>query len=168
MTNKHRQIVSAIAIGAAVLVVWSIALTGTASAARPQKVVVSFDDPVYEAELGAFLSDVCGFPITVDATGKVSIKIFDHGRHIQIDNYSERALFTNPASGATLRLVDAGPDLVSVDRATGHLIVAVTGHSSTGTGVYGRVVIDLDTGEILSVSGNDTGDFLEGICNALS
>jgi hypothetical protein len=49
--------------------------------------------------------------------------------------------------------VDTGPDLLKSDPKTGHVVTAITGRSIAGSGAIGRVVVDPDTGEVLSVSG---------------
>jgi hypothetical protein len=86
----------------------------------------------------------------------------------EIDVFGTHATFTNVDTGATYSIVDVGPDIYSFDPATGHLTVAITGRSLTGSGVIGRVVIDLDTGEIVSSAGNPEGDWVENACTALT
>jgi hypothetical protein len=149
----------------------TLALAVTATAASPSKTVISFDDPVLEGEIAADLTAACGGPIAVDLSGKVEIIVLDKSTQagaIEIDAYQTRGTFTNTATGATATLVDAGPDLVKYDPKTGHVVVAITGRSITGSGVIGRVVVDLDTGETLSVSGLAKGDFVESLCSELT
>jgi hypothetical protein len=143
-----------------------LGLTATASAARPQVFQFSFDDPAIEAGEAAFVSDVCGFPVEVDLEGKVVVHIFGGGRTVQVDSYSIRGLYTNPANGKTWRLVDAGPDRVYVR--DGELFLGITGRSLTGSGVIGLVVIDLATGEAVFTAGNERGFYVDTICAALA
>jgi hypothetical protein len=150
-----------------VLALAMLALAFPAAAGKPAKVVVDLGTPAAEEELAGFLSDACSAPIAVDADGKVIVLVLDKPSArgvVEINAYEFRALVTNLATGATTTIVDAGPDLFRIDLATGHLLVAITGRSTTGSGVIGRVVIDLDTGEVLSVSGNELGDPVEAIC----
>jgi hypothetical protein len=152
-------------------VVMTLALATAATAARPEKTVISFDNPELEAEVAADLTAACGAPIAVDLSGKVEIIVLNKSRQagaIEIDAYETRGTFTNTATGATATLVDVGPDLVKYDPKTGRVVVAITGRSLTGSGVIGRVVVDLDTGEVLSVSGLPKGDFIENLCRELT
>jgi hypothetical protein len=152
-------------------VVLTLAVAGAAAAARPEKTVISFDDPALEAEVAADLTAACGAPIAVDLSGKVEIIVFDKSQQAgvtEVDAYETRATFTNTDTGATTSLVDAGPDLLKYDAKTGRVVLAITGRSLTGSGVVGRVVVDLDTGEILSVAGLTKGDWIENICAELT
>jgi len=149
----------------------TLALAITAAAASPSRTVISFDDPILEAEIAADLTAACGAPIAVDLSGKVEIIALNKSTQagaIEIDAFETRGTFTNTATGATATLVDAGPDLVKYDAKTGHVVVAITGRSITGSGVIGRVVVDLDTGEVLSVAGLAKGDFVENLCSELT
>jgi hypothetical protein len=155
-------------ISAAVI---TLAFAITATAASPSKTVISFDDPILEAEIAADLTAACRAPIAADLSGKVEIIVLDKSKQagvIEINAYETRGTFTNTATGATATLVDAGPDLVRYDPKTGHVVVAITGRSLTGSGVIGRVVVDLDTGEVLSVAGLTKGDFVENLCSELT
>lgn len=143
-----------------------LGLTATASAARPEVFKFSFDNPDIEADEAAFVSGICGFPVEVDMEGKVVIHLFDGGRMVEIDNYSVRGLYTNPANGKTWKLVDSGPDRVYVRN--GELFLGITGRSITGSGVIGLVVIDLATGEAVFIAGNDRGFYVDTICAALA
>jgi hypothetical protein len=144
-----------------------LVLASPATAGKPVRFVVDLGTPANEAAIAAELTDACGVPISVEADGKVIVIVLDEARNrgaVEINAYEFHALVTNLATGETMTIVDAGPDLLRIDPATGHLLVAITGRSTTGSGVIGRVVIDLDTGEVLSVSGNDLGDPAEAIC----
>jgi hypothetical protein len=149
----------------------SLALAAAATAAPPTKTVISFDDPELEAAVARDLTAACGTPIAVDLSGKVEIIVLDKSTSagaIEINAFETRGTFTNIETGATANLVDAGPDLVKYDPKSGHVVVAITGRSITGSGVIGRVVVDLDTGEVLSVAGLAKGDWIENICAELT
>jgi hypothetical protein len=149
----------------------TLVIATAASAAQPTKTVVSFDDPALEAEIAGDFTSACHAPIAVDLSGKVEIIVLDKSTRagaIEIDAYQTRGTFTNTATGATATLVDAGPDLVKYDPKTGDVVLAITGRSITGSGVIGRFVVDLDTGEILSVSGLAKGDFVANLCAELT
>jgi hypothetical protein len=150
-----------------VLTIVMLVLALPAAAGKPTKLVVDLGTPANEANLAAFLSAACGAPIAVEADGKVTIIVLDRPQAqgvLEINAYEFHALVTNLATGATTTIVDAGPDLFRIDPKTGHLLLAITGRSTTGSGVIGRFVIDLDTGEVVSVSGNDLGDPAQAIC----
>jgi hypothetical protein len=151
------------------VVVLALLAAAPASAARPTVFTVSFSDAAIEADYAATLTAACGVPIDVAISGKVVVHEFaGKSPLVEIDSYSFRLTATNPATGASTIVRDAGPDLIRRDRATGHLTIAVTGRSTTGTGVIGRVVFDIDTGEVLSVSGNDVGFFTDTVCGAIA
>ena len=148
----------------------ALALALPAVAGKPVKSVVDLGTPANEAQLAAFLTEACGAPIRVDATGKLIIIVLDKPNargNLEINAYEFHALVTNLATGATTTIVDAGPDLFRIDPTTGHLLLAITGRSTTGSGVIGRFVIDLDTGEVVAVSGLEVG-FPDAICDALT
>jgi hypothetical protein len=106
----------------------TLAFAITATAASPSKTVISFDDPILEAEIAVDLTAACRAPIAADLSGKVEIIVLDKS----------------------------------------NVVVAITGRSLTGSGVIGRVVVDLDTGEVLSVAGLAKGDFVENLCSELT
>lgn len=114
-----------------------------------------------------FASDACGFPVKAAVRGHIVVSIFPEDvRPIrEIDRYSIRTTYANPATGDTYRLVDAGPDLFK------NGTVAVIGRSITGSGVIGRVVFDADTGEILFEAGHRVNDgdgaYIDAVCDAL-
>jgi hypothetical protein len=146
-------------------------LAGSASAAKPTKLVIDLDDPLVEADFEAILGSACGADIAADVRGHIIVLLFagrEGETRPEIDVFHTQATFTNVDTGATYSLIDVGPDIYSFDAATGHLTVAVTGRSLTGSGVIGRVVFDLDTGEIISSAGNPEGDWVENACAALT
>ena len=78
---------------------------------------------------------------------------------------------TLTSESGTYRLLDVGPDIVFTRDGTTY--VAAVGRSLTGSGVIGRVVVNAETWEIVSVSGRLVGDevfgdFTAPICRALA
>lgn len=139
-----------------------------ASAARPERFVIDVSDPAYEADIEALLVAACGYAIEFDATGHI-IVIIKSGTSrgvLEVDAYNLHETFS--ANGRTLVVnVDAGPDLFRLN-ADGQLVVAITGRSITGSGVIGRVVLNLETFEIEFQAGNDQGDFIARLCSELA
>ena len=155
--------------GAAVALLAVLALAGPAAGAKPTREVVDLDDPVLEAEEEAFLAEVCGTEIDVDLEGRIIVLIFDKPVNkgvVELNIFEFEATFTNPETGATLTLHDVGPDVYLVR--DGELFIALTGRSTTGSGVIGRVVIDLATGEAVFEAGKPVGDYVERVCEALT
>lgn len=148
----------------------SVVLAAPTLGAKPTREVISLDDPDAEAEFSTFISEACGIPIAVDFEGTVTVHVFTnrHGEFTrEIDKYWIRDTFTNTATGATILLRDVGPDIIGFNR-DGELILAIVGRSITGSGVIGRTVISLDTGEVLHQSGRDVGSFVDQVCDALT
>ena len=143
-----------------------LAATPAALAGPPTREVVSLNDPAIDVEESAWASSLCGFPIDADVSGHILLSEHDGTGHVlALDVFGIRATYRNPDTGATFRYRDIGPDRLFVK--DGRLYVAVTGRSS-GSGVIGVVVIDLETGEAVHVAGNDVGDFYAGMCETLS
>jgi hypothetical protein len=140
---------------------------GSLFAAKPTKFVIDISDPEFIAGGEEQLSEDCGFAIDLEASGHIIVHQFDgHARLIEIDNY--RMFQTLSANGKTVVVrPDAGPDIVWVGR-DGAVYLAITGRPITGSGVIGRTVINLDTGELVSSNGNDVGDFIAALCTALA
>jgi ABC-type glycerol-3-phosphate transport system substrate-binding protein len=147
----------------------SLALATPALAAKPSKEVRSLDDPGLEAIYSAALTVACGVPVQADFEGTVTVHVFTdrHGDFKrEIDKYWIRDTFTNTETGATVLLRDVGPDIYWVGR-DGHTYIALTGRSLTGSGVIGRTVFNLDTGELVSQSGNVVGSIVDQVCPLL-
>jgi hypothetical protein len=77
--------------------------------------------------------------------------------------------YINPVTGRSFKVHDVGPDKWYVDK-DGNVIHTITGRSVTGSGYIGHVVIDDETGEILSISGQpfNFGDADARACEKLS
>jgi hypothetical protein len=153
---------------AVALAVVGLTLAAAASAAQPTREFVSLDDPAIEAEISAFLTAQCGTEIAVDLSGHVIVLVFTdkNGDFVrELDVFEIRGTFTNVETSETTTIVDAGPDIVTLKDDT--LFVAITGRSVTGSGVIGRVVVNLETGETVFVAGKRLGDFVENLCAEL-
>ena len=141
-------------------------VTTPALAAKPSREVISLDDPLAEAFWSAELSAACGAPIVADFEGTVTSHSFsdrngDFKR--QIDKYWIRDTFTNTETGAAILLKDVGPDLFFIGT-DGALYLAITGRSLTGSGVIGRTLVNLDTGEVVRESGRVVGSVADQVC----
>ena len=115
------------------------------------------------------MTAACGTEIDVDLTGRIIVLVFDKPVSegvVELNVFHIDATFTNPETGATLSLHDVGPDVYFVR--DGKLFVAVTGRSTTGSGVIGRVVFDVETGEVVFEAGKPVGDYVETVCEALT
>lgn len=159
----HRVLLTTAAVTAV-----SLLIVAAAFAAKPTREVVSLDDPAIEADLSAFLTAQCGTEIAVDLSGHVIILVFTdrNGDFVrELDVFEIQGTFTNAETGETTTIVDAGPDIVTVKDDT--LFVAITGRSVSGSGVIGRVVVNLETGEAVFVAGKKLGDFGANLCAEL-
>jgi hypothetical protein len=148
----------------------SILVAAPTLGAKPSREVIDIGTPADEAADAAFISELCGFPITVDTEATVTVHIFTSGQGEftrEIDKYIIRETFTNPATGESVTLHDVGPDIVWINR-DGEVMLAQIGRSLTGSGYIGRVVTNLDTGETVLVAGKNAGTLEEQICVPLS
>ena len=135
-------------------------------AAGPSRDVTWLNDPAIDAEESVWASGLCGFPVEADVAGRIQTIVQDGTGHIlQLDVYGIRATYRNPENGRQFQYRDIGPDRLFVK--DGRVYVAVTGRSS-GSGVIGVVVIDIETNEIVHEAGNDVGDFYAGMCETLA
>lgn len=144
----------------------ALVLSPAAWGAGPE--TFKIDASEFSEDESDFASDACGFPVEAAVRGHIVVSIFpDDARPIrEIARFSIRITYTNPATGDTYRLVDAGPDLLK------NGTVAVIGRSLTGSGVIGRVVFDAETGEILFEAGHRVNDgdgaYIDAVCDALA
>ena len=162
--RQHRFKQAAL-IGVAVAALMALAATPSL-AGKPSREVISLDDPQAEAFWSAELTAACGAPIVADFEGTVTSHGFtdrngDFKR--QIDKYWIRDTFTNTETGASVLLRDVGPDIVFFGN-DGALYVAITGRSLTGSGVIGRTLLNLDTGEVIRESGRVVGSIADQVC----
>jgi hypothetical protein len=143
-----------------------LATASTVLAGPPTRQIISLDDPAIDVDESAWATDLCGFPVEADVSGHIQELAYDGTGHVLgLDVYAIRATYRNPDTGATFRYRDIGPDRLFVK--DGRVYVAVTGRSS-GSGVIGVVVIDIETGDVVHVAGNEVGDFYDGMCETLA
>jgi hypothetical protein len=145
------------------------ALAAPALAGKPTREVIDIGTPADEAIWGAYMSTLCGFTITASIESTVTVHVFtdrDGEFKREIDKYLSWDTFTNPATGASVTLHDLGPDLFWINR-DGELMQAIVGRSLTGSGYIGRFVINLDSGEVVHISGRYVGTFEDQICEPL-
>jgi hypothetical protein len=148
----------------------SLALAAPALAAKPTREVINLATPEGLAADSEFVTTLCGFDVVASGTGRVIVHVFTDNSGAfrrEIDGYLIDETFTNVETGASVTLHDVGPDLVWVGR-DGSLYLAITGRSLTGSGNIGRVLVNLDSGETLSISGKDLGSLDVLICEALA
>src|SRR6187402_2442118 len=114
----------------------------------PTREVLDLNDPQVDIDESAWASEQCGFEIDARVSGHWTFLVFPDGRRtVEIDSYHTLVTYTNVETGATLRLRDIGPDRFYIK--DGVAYVGVTGRSTTGSGVIGLVVINLDTGDVV-------------------
>jgi hypothetical protein len=145
------------------------ALASPTVAAKPTREVIDIGTPADEAEVGAILTELCGFPITASIESRVTVLVFTdrHGQFKrEIDIYASMDTFLNGAGGS-VTLHDVGPDIFWLSR-DGALLYAAVGRSLTGSGYIGRVVVNLDTGEELLVAGKNVGSLEDQVCEPLA
>lgn len=138
--------------------------------AKPTRDVIDIGTPDDEAGVAAFLSGLCGFPISASIDAQVTVLQFESGDGEfarEIDVYQIKQTFTNVETGESVFLHDVGPDIFWLNR-DGELMQAFVGRSLTGSGVIGRVVVNLDTGEELLRAGRDVGLFEVQVCEPLA
>ena len=148
----------------------SALLAGPSLAAKPHMETINLDDPADEAFWSELLSDACGAPISADFWGSVRIKVFSDRQgnfKRQINKWFIRIRLTNTDTDASILIKDVGPDILWMNK-QGELMLAITGRSVTGSGVIGRVVFNLSTGELVRSSGMELGDWIENACAALT
>jgi hypothetical protein len=137
-------------------------------AAGPTHATDNLNDPQIDIEESAWATGWCGFAVDADIAGhRSSTEFSGDGRSVvALYHYAIRVTYTNVETGAVIRLRDVGPDRFFVK--DGRDYVAVTGRATTGSGVIGIVIIDLETGEIVHQAGNDVGQFNDQFCDAIS
>ena len=141
-------------------------LATPALAGKPSREVISLDDPLAEAFWSAALSAACDAPIVADFEGTVTSHVFiDRNDEVkrEIHKFWIRDTFTNTETGESVVLKDVGPDIVFFGN-DGARYVAITGRSLTGSGVIGRTLINLDTGEVVRESGRVVGSISDQVC----
>ncbi|HUG49297.1 MAG TPA: hypothetical protein VMP67_12920 [Candidatus Limnocylindria bacterium] len=147
-----------------------VLVAAPALAAKPFMETIDLDNPDDEAFYSELFTSACGAPIAADIWGSVRIKVFtdqEGNFKRQINKWFIRIRLTNTETGTSILIKDVGPDILWLDK-NGDLLVAITGRSVTGSGVIGRVVVNLTTNEVVSESGKPLGDWVENGCGALT
>ena len=137
---------------------------GAVFAAPPTITVIDFSQ--FEAQAEADWLAECGFAVDVEFEGHIIVHEFDGGRLVEVDNWHTSMSYS--ANGKTFALVNpiAGPDHVWVGRDGVHYL-ATNGRSVFG-GTVGRVVINLDTGAVVSSHGLAVDSPLDDICSSIA
>ena len=109
-----------------------------------------------------------GVVLSRNAKGWVQTMTFEQegNKNVVLQVFHQVLTFTNATTGKTFVFRDVGPDHYYLND-EGNLIIAITGRS-TGSGVIGHVVINLDTGETLLVAGKEFGTATALACEALT
>ena len=157
----------------AISAVLALTLAGPALAAPPTREIIDIGTPEIEALIAANLSEWCGFEISVDADATIAVMVFsnDDGTfRREIDVVQIKWTLTNVATDVSIKVLNVGPDIYWVDR-DGVTMLASIGRSYVvhdGIGFIGRVLVNLDTGEILAFGGHFTGDIDQLVCANLA
>lgn len=158
-----------VAVVAAALAL-SIALPSVALAAKPYREVIDLGTPDAEREASEFVTEACGFSVEASFDSRMIMHVFFDQQGAfkrEIDNYLSWLTFTNPATGTSVTLHDVGPDLVWFSK-DGSLLIASIGRSLGGSGYIGRLVFNLDTGEVVFVAGRFVGSGYDQVCVPLA
>jgi len=140
-----------------------------ALAGKPTKEVIVGTQEELDAD-SAFATHLCGFEVAASGHSRVIVHIFTDstGAFVrEIDGYQIVETFTNVATGVSVTLHDVGPDRVWLTR-DGTTMLAQVGRSLTGSGYIGRVVVNLDTGAVISTAGRQVGTLEEVICGPIA
>jgi len=115
---------------------------------------------------------LCGVDVTAEAEGWIKIiplATAGKGRRqpLELNIYHLSKLILTSDHGTFTSPLDVGPDVIYVE--DGVVKVAITGRSTTGSGVIGRVVINTETGEIEHEAGRRVyDDFVGAVCAVLN
>jgi hypothetical protein len=164
MNRRWRSLGAAISCGALVALVAS-----PVWAAKPTKMVFDLADPTFDAGVSADVSAYCDLNIMYVSSGTVTVHVHfgNDGSFIrEIHKWQEHDTYTNLDTGATITVHDVGPDIYWVGK-DGDFYQAIIGRGSSSTGIIGRVVFDLSTGEVVSMAGKDVGFIFDNVCAAL-
>lgn len=120
------------------------------------KLVIQIDEP------GPTV--LCDGGATLDAQvqGWIQVRLFDHGRNLELDVFHIVLRFTN-AAGRSYTFREIGPDHYYVK--DGNIFVASSGRISGG--LIGHVVTNLTTGETVFIAGKQFDGVESLACDAL-
>jgi hypothetical protein len=137
---------------------------GAAFAAPPTITVIDFSqfEPFAEAD---WLAE-CGFAVDVEFEGRIIIHEFSGPRLVEVDNW--RTFMSYSANGKTFVAAHplASPDIFWIG-GDGALYHAIAGRAPFN-GLIGRVVLNEDTGEVVSSHGLVIDNPIDDICAALA
>jgi len=151
----------------------ALTLAGPALAAGPTREIFDIGTPEIEVQIADHLSATCGFDISVDAEATVAVKVFSNNDGTfrrEIDTTQLKWTLTNAATGVSLRIHGVGPDITWINH-DGVTMFASMGRAylaHDGSGFIGRLLINADTGEILSFPRHQTGDIEQLVCLPLA
>jgi hypothetical protein len=133
---------------------------GTPADGNGNRLVFPVDEP--------FTLDCGAEDLTGTATGWISVRVFPQpkNRNVELDNFHVVLTYQNSA-GETYTFVEAGPAHVWFDFDTQQFFVALIGRSA-GSGLLGRLVVNLDTGEVVFFAGNPVGPSDDTACETLT
>ncbi len=166
----RRMLLMVVIVG--LLAALSVPVAGAAP--RPNEnakpTIVYFEET--EDETAALFTEFCGFPVEVDAEGWVKIiplNTSGNGKRqpLELNIYHVSTLVFTSKWGSFTAPLDVGPDVIYME--DGVVKVALTGRSTTGSGVIGRVVLNTETGEVEFEAGRRVyDDFVAAVCSALA
>jgi hypothetical protein len=168
---RARQLLLVVLAGLLLAIVPALS---AAAAPRPNErakpIVINFDD--LEGELGEIFTAMCGFPVSVDAVGWVKIipiNAAGKGKRqpLELNIYHLPSVTYSSGDRSFTTPLDVGPDVIYLQ--DGVVYVALTGRSTTGSGVIGRVVINTETGDVVFEAGQRVyEDFAAHVCEELA
>jgi hypothetical protein len=107
-----------------------------------------------------------GEELRLHAAGWIQVRLFPQSdRQVELDVFHTVHTWSN-SDGETFVDHEIGPDHYYLDQ-DGNLVVASTG-KLTFAGIIGRLVVNLDTGDVLFLTGPGFPDHLVLACNALT
>jgi hypothetical protein len=127
---------------------------------RPRRLVFPIDEP---------FTVNCGTEeLTGTAEGWIAVRVFTQpkNRNVELENFHVVFTYRNSA-GQTYTFVEVGPAHVWFDFDTSQFFVDLIGRSA-GSGLLGRLVVNLDTGEVVFFAGNPVGPSDDLACEALT
>jgi hypothetical protein len=172
MHHRIKRVATALALGA----VLTGAVTVPALGAEPVRRVISLDSEWLEDYWSYFLMRYCYLSIDVDAEGTLIVHEFtDRAGEFKraVSNVRMSMTFTNPLTGGSVLLKEAGANIMWIDpegdfTPDGDFMIAYTGRNLTDTGVIGRTVMNMNTGDAVSIAGNGTFSILDQVCPLLT
>ena len=168
-TSRRGRIRTAVVVSAMA----TLALAAPALAAGPTREIIDVGTPEIEGLISEHLSATCGFEISVDAEATIAMMVFSNNDGTfrrEIDTTQLKWTLTNVETGVSLRIHGSGPDIIWVNR-DGVTMLATIGRAylaHEGSGFIGRLLINVDTGEVLSFPRHLTGDIAQLVCVPLA